>query len=55
MPSLEEIEREYRALAARVTYAEFDNIVNPEESQRLQQLAEWRVELTAPDFRLATR
>lgn len=50
MPTLEQVEREYIELSARVTYASFDGPVAPEDEARLEQLADWRIELTAPDF-----
>lgn len=54
MPTLAEIEREYRTLSALVTYAGFAEGVRPEDETRLEQLAQWRVELTAPDFEAAS-
>lgn len=51
MPDRESIEREYRELSARVTYALIDGLaVDPEDRRRLEELSEWRVKLAAPDF-----
>ncbi|MBX9796771.1 hypothetical protein [Sphingomonas sp.] len=54
MPTLAEIEREYRELSARITYAGFSHDVLPEDERRLEQLGQWRIELTAPDFQAAS-
>lgn len=53
MPTLDQIEREYRKLSAQVTDAEFDGNVREDAARRLEQLAQWRVDLTAPDFSAA--
>ena len=51
MPELDQVEREYRALSARLTYAMVDgDWIDPAERARLDQLAQWRVDLTAPDL-----
>jgi hypothetical protein len=52
MPDIEEIEREYRVLSAKVAYAEFEDAVEPDEARRLEELSRLRVDLTAPDFRV---
>lgn len=54
MPTLAEIEREYRELSALVTYAGFSHDIEPRDELRLEQLAQWRVQLTAPDFKAAS-
>jgi hypothetical protein len=53
MPELEEIELEYRELSARVTYASFDGAVDPADERHLEELADLRVRLSAPDFAAA--
>lgn len=51
MPELERIEREYRILSARISYAEAQNQpVSEVDRKRLGDLETKRVRLTAPDF-----
>lgn len=51
MPEIEAIEREYRELSARLAYAFFENIeVSDADLERLEELSECRVKLTAPNF-----
>lgn len=52
MSDIEAVEREYRVLSARVTYAELSGqAVDPADQKRLEELAELRMELIEPDFR----
>jgi len=51
MPEFENIEREYRQLSAKITYAIFeDGELCQTDLTRLEELAEMRVQLSAPDF-----
>jgi hypothetical protein len=48
----ETLEREYRILSAKVTYAEVaGQKVEPADEKRLEELAELRVKAVQPDFR----
>lgn len=49
MPTYDEVERAYRELSARLAYCQGE--VDPQDARRLEDLAELRVQLTAPDFR----
>lgn len=52
MPEFEVIEREYRELSARIVYAIFEGEEpSAEDCRRLDELADLRVRLSAPDFR----
>lgn len=48
----ETLEREYRILSAKVTYAEVaGQKVEPADEKRLEELAELRIKAVQPDFR----
>lgn len=52
MADIEAVEREYRVLSARVTYAELSSQpVDPADQKRLEELGELRMQLIDPDFR----
>ena len=45
---LAKVEKEYSALTTKVVYARFDGNVRAEDEQRLKQLGEELIELSAP-------
>ncbi len=52
MQDFETLEREYRILSAKVTYAEVaGKKVAPADEKRLEELAELRIRWVQPDFR----
>jgi hypothetical protein len=51
MPSFSEIEREYRALSTRISYAAFnDETITVKDQERYEMLSRALIEMSAPDF-----
>lgn len=50
MSELETVERDYRALATKVIYGSFKGDIDPNDQRRLDDLADRRIALSAPDL-----